>query len=147
MDLDWWLDHLGPTGIAVAVVVVLLLIVLTFSIVKAVQVVYPVMVKFGRIAELILGRPKDELGPAKPSLTERFDGVDQKIADLDKANTKRLDAQNVELAVIKAEVMPNHGTSSHDKITKRIAAVETTTAKVGEKVDAILAHLGLAPTD
>ncbi|HEY3545043.1 MAG TPA: hypothetical protein VGK17_03000 [Propionicimonas sp.] len=112
MDLDWWLDHLGPTGIAVACLVILLLIVLTFSIVKVVQVVYPIMVKFGRIAELILGRPKDELGPAKPSLTERFDGVDQKIADLGKANTQRLDAQNAELAEIKAQVTPNHGSTS-----------------------------------
>ena len=131
MDIDWWIERLGPTGIAVACFVVLLLIVLTFSIVKVVQVVYPVMVKFGRIAELILGRPKDELGPAKPSLTERFDAVDQKIADLDSANTARLDAQNAELAQIKAQVTPNHGSTSKlaDDVQAALKALATLTQR------------------
>lgn len=137
MDIDWWFDHLGPTGIAVACLVILLLIVLTFSIVKAVQVVYPVMVKFGRIAELILGRPKDELGPAKPSLTERFDGVDQKISDLAKTNTERLDAQNVEIAQIKAQVTPNHGSTS--KLADDVQKIAAGLAKLTERFEDHLA--------
>jgi len=133
MDLDWWLDHLGPTGIAVACVVVLLLIVLTFSLVKAVQVVYPIMVRFGRVAELILGRPKDELGPAVPSLTERFDGVNQQIKDLDEANTERLDAQNTEIAEIKAQVTPNHDSTS--KLSEDVQSLLTGLATLTQRFD------------
>ena len=65
------------------------------------RLVNPVAKKAMRIADFILGSPKDEFGPAKPSLAERLDVIDQ-----------RFDTQDAEIAAISAQVTPNHGSTS-----------------------------------
>jgi len=124
-----WGDILGALGA---------LILLGGAACVFVKWINPIAKKANRISEFILGRPKDELGPAIPSLSERFIETNEKISALDVANTARLDEQNEQIAEIKAQVTPNHGSSAHDKITSRIDTVES-------KVDAVLAHLGLGP--
>lgn len=109
--------HIEWADIAVAVGA---LILIGVAVLGAYKVVNPIAKKANRIAEFILGRPKDELGPAKPSLAERLDGQDKAIAAIEK------------------QVTPNGGGSAHDKITRRIGNVDA-------KVDALFAHLGIEP--
>ncbi len=128
-----WIDTVTPGDIIGAV--------LAFFLIGSVIIVLiklaPLVARISRITDLILGRKPEQGIPGVPSMVERFDKIDGKLKEQDRTTDAKFAAQNAELAVIKAEVMPNHGSSSHDKITGRISRVE-------EKVDAVLAHLGLS---
>lgn len=62
--------------------------------------------------------------PARPGV-ERKPGV-----------MERLDGQDGQIAEIRKQVTPNHGTSAHDKLARQIT-------HVNRKVDAIFGHLGI----
>lgn len=126
-----WLDQISVEDIILALGG---LVAIGLVVIGIVKVVHPVMTKIVRVLDLILGRPKIQGIPGKPSMMDRFDSLDE-----------RMDAQDEAIKAIKAEVTPNHGTSAHDAITKRIDRVEANTDRVEAKVDAVLAHLGITP--
>ena len=76
------------------------------------RTVTPIATKITRAVDLLLGRPAEQGIPALPSMVERIDEVKDSVRALDAANTERLDAQNDEIAQIKAQVTPNHGSTN-----------------------------------
>lgn len=98
--------------------------------------VHPIMVRIGLVTDLILGRPDQQGIPGQPSMVQRIDDVRTDVAGV-KTEVDKITAR---VEGIAAQVQPNHGTSAHDAITKRIDGVEA-------KTDAILAHLGIEPPD
>lgn len=112
--VEWsveWGDVLGALGA---------LILIGGAVFAAWKVVNPIAAKFTRVADLILGRPDEQGIPGQPSMMDRFDAQDER------------------LKAIERQITPNHGTSAHDKLAKRIDSV-------GAQVDAILVHLGIEP--
>lgn len=84
------------------------------------RLVNPILKKANRIADFILGRPKDEMGPAQPSLAERLDGQDQEIAE------------------IRAQVTPNHGSTS--KLSEDVRALLLGLAELRQQFEDHLNH-------
>jgi hypothetical protein len=117
-----WLDSVGIDDVIGALLALLLIGGLVLVLVK---MVHPLMVKLTRVLDLILGRPDQQGIPGKPSMMDRFDALDD-----------RMRAQDVQIAEIKGQVTPNHGSSAHDKLTRRIGRVDF-------KVDALFRHLGV----
>jgi hypothetical protein len=117
-----WLDAVELGDVIGAVLALLLIGGVALVIFK---VVHPLMVKLTRMLDLILGRPDQQGIPGKPSLIERVEAIHE-----------RMDAQDVQIAEIKGQVTPNHGSSAHDKLTRRIGRVDS-------KVDALFRHLGV----
>ena len=78
----------------------------------------PILARITRVIDLILGRPAEQGIPAQPSMIDRLEAQDQQIAEIQK------------------QVTPNHGSSAHDQLTKRIGRVDS-------KVDVLFQHLGI----
>lgn len=100
----------------------LLTVALVVAVVVAIVKGWGIPARITRVLDMILGRPAEQGVPAIPSFEDRLKEQAEAIAE------------------IRKQVTPNHGTSAHDKITRRISRVDA-------KVDAIFAHLGIKPPD
>ena len=89
------------------------LLVIAGGVWAVVRFVHPVMKRITLVLDLILGRPPQQGIEGQPSMVERIEHVAQDLAEV-----------KAEVAEVKTQVKPNHGTSAHDKLSKEISAVQ-----------------------
>ena len=101
------------------------------------RTVNPIAAKVTRAVDLLLGRPEEQGIPKLPSMVERIDAVSEKVDALDVANSKRIEDQNVEIDEIRAQVTPNHGSTS--KLSEDVQGITAALALLTQRFDDHLA--------
>jgi hypothetical protein len=124
---DWTVSW---ANIGTTVGALLLLGGVVFMVWKAIN---PIAKKASRVMDLILGTPQEQGLPQQPSMIERIDQVSDKVTALDLANTLRLDQQNIQIAEIRSQVTPNHGSTS--KLSEDIQTIAAGLAKLAQRFD------------